>query len=70
MLSANPVIAIIGGRNLTLRALGCPLLATMLPQQATGTKLVESTPDGLAATMKAEMARIGKVIKNAGSRME
>lgn len=35
-----------------------------------GTEVNGSTPEALSATMKAEMARMSKVIKNAGIRAE
>jgi tripartite-type tricarboxylate transporter receptor subunit TctC len=35
-----------------------------------GTETVGSTPEQLAATMKSEMARLGKVIKDAGIRAD
>jgi tripartite-type tricarboxylate transporter receptor subunit TctC len=36
----------------------------------TGVEVVASTPAQLAATMKSEMAKYGKVIKDAGIRVE
>jgi tripartite-type tricarboxylate transporter receptor subunit TctC len=35
-----------------------------------GTEVVNSTPEQAAASIKAEMARMGKVIKEAGIRAE
>jgi tripartite-type tricarboxylate transporter receptor subunit TctC len=37
---------------------------------AASTEVIASTPEGLTATMKSEMARMGKVIKAAGIRLE